>query len=196
MVRPRSFDAASVVRSVKEEFWDEGFDATGVSDLERATGLNRSSLYQAFGSKGSLFEAALDVYIADFVDPRIAPMERNGAGLPEVKHFFLGLGDFFAKPSAQRGCMWVNAIGELSGRSADVEVRGAEYLERLRAAFRNALTGAFAGHPGSSGGLERRARLLAATTLGIWLAARVDTSLAAISCRAVVDEIDSWASAL
>lgn len=192
MVRPRSFDAASVVKAAKEEFWDQGFEATGISDLERVTSLHRSSLYQAFGSKQLVFEAALDSYIAGFVSPRLAPMERDGAGVPDVKRFFRDLRLFFEKPSAKRGCLWVNSIGELSGRRDDLDVRGFEYHERLRLAFRNALAGSLAGYPASGRGLDRRAQLLTAMTFGVWLAARIDTSSAAVACRAVIAEIESW----
>lgn len=192
MARPRGFDLARAVGLAKEEFWDRGFEATGVSDLEGATGLNRSSLYQAFGSKRSMFEAALDLYILEFVNPRIAPMERSGAGLPEVKRFFNGLGVFFEQPAAQRGCLWVNSIGELSGRGDDVDARGFEYHERLRLAFTNALARTSAGHPDSGQELDRRARLLTATTFGVWLAARIDTSAASMALRAIVAEIESW----
>ena len=43
-------------------FWRKGFEGTSLSDLTRATGVNRPSLYAAFGDKASLFRKVLDRY--------------------------------------------------------------------------------------------------------------------------------------
>ncbi len=51
MPRVQEFDTDTVVARARDLFWDKGFEATSVPDLERVTGLNRSSLYNAFGSK-------------------------------------------------------------------------------------------------------------------------------------------------
>jgi AcrR family transcriptional regulator len=182
-----------VVEAAKEEFWEEGFERTGISDLERATGLNRSSLYQAFGSKRSVFEAALEAYVADFVDPRVVPMEGAGAGLAEIETFFTDLARHFGEPSSQRGCLWVNSVGELSGRSTDVDVRGPEFHERLHAAFRNALGNTFGVDPVAEQRLDDRARILTAATFGVWLTARIDPATAVHTCHAVVADLESWA---
>ena len=39
-------------------FWSKGYRDTAIADLERATGLNRSSLYTAFGTKQAIFSLA------------------------------------------------------------------------------------------------------------------------------------------
>lgn len=43
-------------------FWDRGFQATGVADLEAVMGINKFSLYAAFGSKRGLLQETLDLY--------------------------------------------------------------------------------------------------------------------------------------
>ena len=50
MARPRSFSTEDAVVAAAAVFWSKGYRDTAVSDLERATGLNRSSLYSAFGT--------------------------------------------------------------------------------------------------------------------------------------------------
>ena len=59
MGRTRTFDESDATRSALGVFWDQGFDGTAVPDLEEATGLSRSSIYHAFGSKRGLFDAAV-----------------------------------------------------------------------------------------------------------------------------------------
>lgn len=58
--RPRSFDPDEVLDKARAVFWNLGYAATSVDDLATATGLNRPSLYAAFGDKHALYMAALD----------------------------------------------------------------------------------------------------------------------------------------
>jgi len=43
-------------------FWREGYEGASLSDLTKAMGINRPSLYAAFGDKESLFRKALNRY--------------------------------------------------------------------------------------------------------------------------------------
>ena len=58
--RPRGFDADEVLDRARAVFWDRGYAATSLDDIAAATGLNRPSLYAAFGDKHALYIAALD----------------------------------------------------------------------------------------------------------------------------------------
>ena len=57
--RPRTFDADEVLNKARAVFWNLGYAATSLDDLAAATGLNRPSLYGAFGDKHALYMAAL-----------------------------------------------------------------------------------------------------------------------------------------
>jgi TetR/AcrR family transcriptional repressor of nem operon len=59
MGRPRSFDTAQVLASARDAFVSDGYNGTSIDNLLRATGLQRASLYQAFGSKRGLFVTIL-----------------------------------------------------------------------------------------------------------------------------------------
>ena len=48
MGRTATFDRADAVRAARGVFWNQGYEATSIPDLEQATGLKRSSLYHAF----------------------------------------------------------------------------------------------------------------------------------------------------
>jgi AcrR family transcriptional regulator len=43
-------------------FWQKGYEGTSLTDLTKAMGITRPSLYAAFGNKESLFRKALDLY--------------------------------------------------------------------------------------------------------------------------------------
>ncbi|MGD9804943.1 MAG: TetR/AcrR family transcriptional regulator [Hyphomicrobiaceae bacterium] len=60
--RPREFDAEEALDKALMTFWQRGFEGTSISDLTEAMGINRPSLYAAFGNKETLFRLALDRY--------------------------------------------------------------------------------------------------------------------------------------
>jgi AcrR family transcriptional regulator len=191
--RPRSYQEDEVVDAAKKVFWARGFDGTAIGDLEEATGLSRSSLYLAFETKRAMFDAALAEYLDTFVEPLLGSVEAPGAGLREAARFFARLAGLFRDPDAQRGCLMVNSIAELAGRDPTFSPVAAHFADRVRAAFSNALERA-----ASEGAMDRRqaarrAELLAATTLGVWVAVRADPDAAVATCRAIAAEIRSWA---
>jgi TetR/AcrR family transcriptional regulator, transcriptional repressor for nem operon len=59
--RPKGYDRALALLAARDLFWEQGYERTSIADLEARTGLNRSSLYQEFGSKRQLFESARGV---------------------------------------------------------------------------------------------------------------------------------------
>ncbi|WP_028922779.1 TetR/AcrR family transcriptional regulator [Pseudonocardia acaciae] len=61
--RPRAFDEDAALDRALEVFWRQGYEGTALSDLTEAMGINRPSLYGAFGNKEALFRRVLDRYI-------------------------------------------------------------------------------------------------------------------------------------
>jgi AcrR family transcriptional regulator len=62
--RPREFDPDRVEDAAMKLFWERGFDAVSISDVTAATGVNRRSVYDEFGSKEKLFERAAARYLS------------------------------------------------------------------------------------------------------------------------------------
>ena len=60
--RPRSFDADQALDRALEVFRQKGYEGASLTDLTSAMGIERPSLYAAFGDKESLFRRALDRY--------------------------------------------------------------------------------------------------------------------------------------
>ncbi|MGK6318398.1 TetR/AcrR family transcriptional regulator [Sphingomonas sp. DT-204] len=58
--RPRSFDPDRALAAATERFRTRGYAGTSLDELADATGLNRPSLYSAFGDKRALYLAALE----------------------------------------------------------------------------------------------------------------------------------------
>lgn len=79
--RPRAFDVDAALDKAMELFWAKGYEGTSLADLTEAMGVNRPSLYAAFGNKEALFRKACTRYaeaaaglmpLGEDVDPREA----------------------------------------------------------------------------------------------------------------------------
>ena len=60
--RPRQYDPDSALARAAAAFWKNGYAATSLDDLAAATGMNRPSLYAAFGDKRDLYLKTLERY--------------------------------------------------------------------------------------------------------------------------------------
>jgi TetR/AcrR family transcriptional repressor of nem operon len=66
-VRPREFDHDEVLRIAFDQFWRKGVRGTSLADVARDAGVQRGSLYNAFGSKQALFLVAYERYAGEYL---------------------------------------------------------------------------------------------------------------------------------
>ena len=60
--RPRGFDREAALHEAMLLFWKQGFDGTSYTDLTKATGMSKPTLYANFGDKVELFRRAMVAY--------------------------------------------------------------------------------------------------------------------------------------
>jgi AcrR family transcriptional regulator len=60
--RPRAFDTKKALDAALKVFWRKGYEGASLPELTKAMGINRPSLYAAFGNKEALFRKAIDRY--------------------------------------------------------------------------------------------------------------------------------------
>mgnify|MGYP000858132702 CR=1 FL=1 len=114
--RPRSFDAEEVLSKAMMAFWRHGYDATGLTQLESATGLGRQSLYAAFGDKRALFLAAVDHYFKTVIEPGfVAVLDAPGSGLANVLKVIDSWEVVSSTPDFS-GCLIGNSVAEMGRR--------------------------------------------------------------------------------
>ncbi|HEV8067927.1 MAG TPA: TetR/AcrR family transcriptional regulator [Planctomycetaceae bacterium] len=104
--RPREFDVEKALDRALKLFWRKGYEGASLSDLTKAMGINRPSLYAAFGNKEALFKKAIDRYV-----------EGPGAFLREamqqptakavVEHVFRGTIELVTDSRNPHGCLMV-----------------------------------------------------------------------------------------
>lgn len=106
--RPRTFNTDEALDRALDVFWRKGYEGATLPDLTEAMGINRPSLYAAFGNKEELFRKALDRYMegpASFV--RKALEEPTARRVAET--LLLGEIDLLCDPKTPRGCFAVQA---------------------------------------------------------------------------------------
>src|SRR4051812_18376698 len=117
--RPRGFDVDRALDRALEVFWRKGYEGATLPDLTRAMGINRPSLYAAFGNKEALFRRALDRYDQRSTWFRKA-MEATTAHAA-AERLLRGAADALTDPGRPRGCLMVQ--GALSCGDAAESIR-------------------------------------------------------------------------
>jgi AcrR family transcriptional regulator len=115
--RPRQFDAEEALDRALAVFWRRGYEGATLDELTRVMGINRPSLYAAFGDKERLFRRALDRYVggpAGYVREAMSrPTAREAA-----EALLAGTVALLTDPANPRGCLVVQ--GALAcGEAAD-----------------------------------------------------------------------------
>lgn len=114
--RPRAFDVEKALDQALEIFHRKGYEGTSVTDLTEAIGIERPSLYAAFGDKETLFRKALDRYVEramGFMESALA--EKTARGFAES--LLISAATLQTDPRNPRGCLTVQgalACGEES----------------------------------------------------------------------------------
>ena len=62
----KTYNEIDVLDNAARAFWSRGFEATSMSDLVKATGINRGSIYSAFSDKRTLFMRSLEHYDCNY----------------------------------------------------------------------------------------------------------------------------------
>jgi TetR/AcrR family transcriptional repressor of nem operon len=195
MGRLQTFDSTTVVQSARDVFWDLGYDGASLADLESATGVNRSSLYHAFGSKRGLFDAAVADYRDSVIRPRLRGLETDAAGRRELLAYFDELRDAVSRlplDSPRRGCLLVNCATGLAAHDEPARAVVEAYRTELAAALRHALAGASADTATANDRIDERVRTLASLSMSAMLLARVNAAESAALLATAADQVRVW----
>jgi AcrR family transcriptional regulator len=117
--RPRSFDRAAALESAIEVFWAKGYEATSISDLTAAMGINPPSLYAAFGDKERLFLEAVKRY--ESLQGDSCPYCEEPTARGAFEKLLTYLAEELTSSTHPRGCMLMMAATTSSSASAEMQ---------------------------------------------------------------------------
>jgi TetR/AcrR family transcriptional regulator, transcriptional repressor for nem operon len=155
-LRPREFDHDDVLRIAFDQFWRKGVRGTSLSDIARDAGVQRGSLYNAFGSKEALFLCAYERYAGEYLNS-LQKTLGSGTLRERLTAFFDLTIKNFRSGSPPRGCPTTRGLMELTsveGEGLDENARQAfaDLVARITGLVQEALSegierGEFKGDP-------------------------------------------------
>ncbi len=129
MGRPRTYDSEQVLDAARDAFWRHGYEGTSVANLCRATGLEKGSLYHAFGDKKQLFLSVLDRYLAHGQQAFDAIFDTDETVPDAVRDWLLFGAGGCRIDGEDRGCMAVNSMVEMAPHDPEVAERLSRHFE-------------------------------------------------------------------
>ncbi|MBS1269836.1 MAG: HTH-type transcriptional repressor ComR [Gammaproteobacteria bacterium] len=135
MPKSPAFDNYYVLDQAMEVFWRQGYHATSIRDLVKATGLQPGSLYAAFGGKRQLFQRVLDHYHESNVDRIREHLNADTTPVKRIRDVFEHLLQYCQEDLEGKGCLMANTILELSCVDADLSRRANNMFDDVEEQF-------------------------------------------------------------
>ncbi|RNC86275.1 MAG: TetR/AcrR family transcriptional regulator [Winogradskyella sp.] len=116
MPRVEIFNREDVLEKAVKLFHNKGYNATSMQDLVDATGLNRSSIYNSFGSKMELYQQSLRAYKAQANKYVQKVLVHNSDPLETIRKIFATSPD-----DKVNGCLLGNCTTEMANQDIDIK---------------------------------------------------------------------------
>jgi AcrR family transcriptional regulator len=164
MVGVRQFDEQEVIALALDVFWRKGLHDATMQDLAAATGVQRGSLYNAYGDKEAIFLRAFDQYAGQFLDTAAKALA-GGDVAARLRSFFDVIVVNMTTGSPSRGCLTTRTALDAGISSEDVRERVQGLLDRLEQIVSQAI-GSAPGKPAAVNS-NRLARVVVTFTRGL-----------------------------
>ena len=179
--RKRAFDEREALQAAMEVFWQKGYTGASLAELTQKMGINKPSMYSAFGNKEELFVKATQLYIDDIASVHCGYLDEPGLPLKSrLKNFMMSALSMQCGSDHPRGCYIVLCQSELAG--GDMPAEAGRLLTEAGGSSQKMLANLFRKDPEANGlGLtedaEAKALCLATTLRGTASMARAGIPL-------------------
>ena len=132
--RPLAFNQDKALDAALNVFWSRGYEGTSMAELTEALGINKPSIYAAFGNKEELFRQALTRYVsgpAAFV----SEVKKLATARQVVESFLQQAAEFFTNKDTPNGCLIVQAALTCGQSSSAVQQELIAYRKHFEAGF-------------------------------------------------------------
>lgn len=138
MGRPKEFDRNVVLDKAMDVFQSRGFEATSITDLVEAMGINRFTIYDTFTDKHKLFLESLDNYQQKRREHTAAMFAEPGPRIAIIRRYFTDIVEN-ALTGGPSSCLMVNSAIELARDDEETATRAAYHFGQLEEMFYQAL---------------------------------------------------------
>jgi TetR/AcrR family transcriptional repressor of nem operon len=135
MARNKDFDENEVLAKAIQIFWHKGYNATSMQDLVDGLGISRSSLYDTYTNKHTLFVKSLESYQNAGAGNIQKLVNTPGSAKDTVKKLLEFLADGLLGDNQQKGCFMVNTEVEVAPHDAEVNTLVCKNDQQMEEAF-------------------------------------------------------------
>ncbi len=135
----KSFNEETALEQAMEVFWEKGFEPASIADLLKGTGLNRGSLYNAFGDKQQLFVKALQKYDRDCRQVLLARLEALDNPKKAIADFFDVIVEETVADQEHKGCFLFNTALDITRHDEKVNEIVTNGIKEIEAFFRRSI---------------------------------------------------------
>src|SRR6056297_3667907 len=138
VMRPKTFDKTRALEAAMLQFWEFGFEGSSMQNLIKRMGISRQSLYDTYGNKRDLFEAALKRYVEEIIEPKLAGLFDASRSPTDLIRNHL---ESIATGHAQMpiGCLVVRTATETSVEDAEIGKILDDCVKKARSAIRQVI---------------------------------------------------------
>jgi TetR/AcrR family transcriptional regulator, transcriptional repressor for nem operon len=165
MVGVRQFDEQEMIATALDVFWRKGLHDATMQDLAAATGVQRGSLYNAYGDKEAIFRRAFDQYSGQLLETSAQALAEGDDIAARLQNFLDLLIVNMTSGSPPRGCLTTRTALDVAISSAAVRQRVQGVLSR----FEQLVGQAISSSPNKrlAGNANRLARVVVTFTRGL-----------------------------
>ncbi|WP_179414078.1 TetR/AcrR family transcriptional regulator [Mucilaginibacter sp. E4BP6] len=120
MARTKDFDENEVLCKAIQIFWHKGYNGTSMQDLVDGLGISRSSLYDTYTDKHTLFVKALESYQDTGAGKIQEIINNSGSAKATIKQLLEFVINELLGDKQQKGCFMVNAEVEVAPHDAEI----------------------------------------------------------------------------
>ena len=182
--RPRAYNPEEALGQALGVFWNTGFSAASLDSIASAAGMNRPSLYAAFGDKHALYLKALGHYWSQAAAAMDAALGDDGLTLRQaLTQFYQGqLGIYFSGEGQPRGCFMIGTAATEAIEDAEIKAFLLEGMGKLDAFLTGRIQAAIdAGELGQEASAATLAMLASSVLHSISIRARAGQSRAELT---------------
>jgi len=149
MARTKNYNDNDVIEKATALFWQNGYENTSMSSLEKSMGINKFSIYASFGSKQGVFLQSLQCYKNKLL-PLVNKLAHSQNGVSAIKEYFydsLAIYSDTSRPHQDpnhfksKGCLMTNTRSELKGTKNQLILTEIEnFIDYQKQLFINKLT--------------------------------------------------------
>jgi TetR/AcrR family transcriptional repressor of nem operon len=114
MPKVKQFNREKVLEAAASIFHQKGYNGTSIDEILKATGLSRSSLYDSFKDKHSLYLQALEFYKTREIKNYENVDQKKLNGFQKLEFLFREVVNHLVNNPGDNGCLMVNAAAEMS----------------------------------------------------------------------------------